>query len=412
MKHISLLLIFIVSLLCTYAQKPLSLEEAILFSVVSNYNVRIAKKNVTQAELANNSAMAGALPHVNITGNAIVSDFIDDNRDLLFQNSLNADITVFNGFKIIATKEQLQLLQNQSKIALKIQIQNTIAAVIELYYEVLRQQSYIEILQASLAVAQERLAIVTKRQQVGLANDSDVLQAQIDVIAIEQQISQQRTLIAQTKFELLYTMNKTEETDIVLTDSITVGKLPPYDEIITKINTIPQILYSQIATEIAKTSARQIESQRYPSAKLVSNYTLQNNTKSNSVVPMVGITYTIPLYSGGTVKTQMAIAQNSIAIKELEQAQAQSQILYHINKTYVLYEQTLQQLHKQIDAYEYSKQLLHLVMKRFEANLATTLEVKAAQLSFEQAGYLLTNQRFTTKMAEVEILRTLCEIAL
>ena len=44
-------------------------------------------------------------------------------------------------------------------------------------------------------------------------------------------------------------------------------------------------------------------------------------------------------------------------------------------------------------------------MQRFKSNLATILDVKAAQLSYENAGYLLVNLQYAAKSAEIELKR-------
>lgn len=413
-QYISILFILITSISFSSAQQAISLQQAIDDALAKNYSIRIAKEKMLQAEIANSYSMAGALPQAYISGNTAYVDFIDGNSGAIpqIQNTVYASMPLFNGFKIIATKQQLEALQLQGEIALTIQIQNTIASIMQTYYEILRQQQYTNILQTSHEVAQERLSIITIRKSVGLANDADFLQAQIDVSAIEQQILQQQTIVAQTKSELLLGMGNQKIADITLSDSITFGQLPNYSDIVKKLEQNPQLLYAQLSTTIAQSAVKQIQAQRYPSVKLFTSYNVTTYESSTVAMPLLGVSYVIPLYSGGMYKTQQAIAQSKITVSQIEHEQTRYSLYTHMYQTYMQYEQTMQQLQKQIDTYEYSKQLLNLVMKRFEANMATMLEVKAAQLSFEQAGYTLANQKFAVKIAEIEILRVLCEIGI
>jgi outer membrane protein TolC len=52
-----------------------------------------------------------------------------------------------------------------------------------------------------------------------------------------------------------------------------------------------------------------------------------------------------------------------------------------------------------------SSRLIDLVMQRFRVNQATILEVKAAQASYESAGYQLVNLKYAAKVAEIELKR-------
>ncbi|OQA99577.1 MAG: outer membrane channel protein [Bacteroidetes bacterium ADurb.Bin217] len=397
-----------------YAQQSVSVQQAIDNTLANNYSIRIAKESAQQASIANSYTMTGALPNVQISGNLLPVDFSNSTAfSSESQHMVQVSIPLFNGLHVISSKQQLEALQQQGEIALTITIQNAIALVLQHYYDLVRQQYYTSILETSLDVAQERLHIVTTRQSVGLANDADVLQASIDLRSIEQNISQQKTIIAQSKSELLLQMGIKEHIDIQVTDSITFGILPPYETLIGKLEQNPQLLSAQLANTIAQTAIQQIQAKRYPSVQLFGSYTsIFSASDSYANQTMAGISYVIPIYSRGTYKTQQAVAQSKLNISLIEQERIRHELTTHMHQTYTAYEQNMLQLQKQIDTYEYSKQLLHVIMKRFESNMATMLEVKAAQLSFEQSGYMLANQRYAVKMAEIELLRILCEIGI
>ena len=49
------------------------------------------------------------------------------------------------------------------------------------YYDIVRQQGYIKTIDLSIAVAQKKLDIVRAQQSVGLANNADLFQSQLDL---------------------------------------------------------------------------------------------------------------------------------------------------------------------------------------------------------------------------------------
>ncbi len=56
----------------------------------------------------------------------------------------------------------------------------------------------------------------------------------------------------------------------------------------------------------------------------------------------------------------------------------------------------------QRESYALASQLLDLVLLKFQLRVATIVDVKNAQESFANAGYLLVNMSFAAKAAEIE----------
>jgi len=65
----------------------------------------------------------------------------------------------------------------------------------------------------------------------------------------------------------------------------------------------------------------------------------------------------------------------------------------------------LQQLETQKQNYLLAQKLLDLVLQKFQLRNATIVDVKNAQETFENAGYLLVNLSFAAKSAEIELKR-------
>ena len=74
-------------------------------------------------------------------------------------------------------------------------------------------------------------------------------------------------------------------------------------------------------------------------------------------------------------------------------------------RTYQAYKNALQQLETEVENYKLSMQLVDLVLKRFELNQATIIDVRQAQQSFEASGFRLLNLNYTAKLAEIELKR-------
>ena len=91
---------------------------------------------------------------------------------------------LYNGSRVVATKHRLEQLELQSEQYLNSEVQNTMASVMVSYYDIVRQQAYIKTIDKSIDVAQKQLDIVKTQQSVGMANNADLFQSQINLKCI------------------------------------------------------------------------------------------------------------------------------------------------------------------------------------------------------------------------------------
>jgi outer membrane protein len=429
MKKI-LIYIFILLPYISMAQVPLTISNAIDTALKNNFDIQLAKVN-TQINIINNTyGVAGGLPSVNATAtdnNSVynlkqkTSSGLDITKDNVNSSSLNAGVTasivLFNGFKIIATKGKLNFLQAQSELLLNLQIQNTIAAVMETYYDILRQQSYLNIIQSSLDVSSKKLDIVKERYKVGMANDADLLQAQMDLNMAEQNLKSQQLIIEQAKTNLLLLMSVKQFYSITINDSILVDKNIQKDTIINYLEKNPQYLSAEQQIKINEQIVKEQKSQRYPSIRINTGYNFTYNSSAagfnlftQNYGPAVGATMQIPIFNGTIYKTQQEVALYNVKNARLQKESLLTSLKADAIKTYQAYESTLQQLDSQQKSYKDAGRLVSIVISRFRLNQATILDVKAAQDSFENAGYMFVNLQYAAKIAEIELKRLIYQL--
>lgn len=420
-----LLYFFILLSISTSAQVPLTLPNAIDTALKNNYDIQIAKNNNQINTLNNTYGVAGGLPSLNGTAGANsslidlkqkTSSGINISKNNVNSKSYNAGVTaslvLFNGFKVIATKQQLSLLQRQSELELNLQIQTTLAAIMENYYDILRQQSYLKIIQGSLDVSSSKLDIIKEQYKVGMANEADLLQAEIDLNLAGQNLKSQQLIIDQDKTSLLQLMAVKQFYPITISDSIIVDRTIREDTIISFLENNPQYLSAEQQIRINEQIVREVRSQRYPSIKINTGYNLTYNSSSagfnlftQNFGPTVGATMQVPIFNGTIYRTQQEVAQVNVNIARLQKESLLTSLKAEALKTYQSYESTLEQLDSQQKSYLDAERLVNIVLQRFRLKQATILDVKAAQESFENAGYLFVNLQYAAKAAEIELKR-------
>ncbi|MDO9258073.1 MAG: TolC family protein [Bacteroidales bacterium] len=406
------------------AQQQFTLRNAIDTALLNNFDIQIAKNYVEIAKMNNTYGVAGGLPYVsaNAGDNASLSTinqkFNDGTAETNISNKgendvnagVSAGIVLFNGFKITATKEKLNRLQNLSEIQLNQQIQNTIADITITYFDIIRQQNYLKIIQNSLDVSRQKMDIINVKKNVGMSDAVEILQAQTDVNSAEQLLVIQKTVIEQNKSDLLLLINAKKQMEFSVADTIIIDQSLQLDSIINYLNRNPQYLSAEQQILINEQIAKEVSSQRYPSIKLNAGYDFfQSNFNKGTISinqnygPTAGVNVQIPIFNGNIYKTQKDVAKINVFNSKLEKESLQNSLTTQAIKTYRTYSTTLQQIESQRKNFEMTKQLVDVVMQQFHVSQATILEVRAAQTSFENAAYLLVNLQFSAKVAEIEL---------
>jgi len=414
------------------AQVQITLTNAIDSALKSNFDIRIARVNSDISRIGNTYGMAGGLPSLN--GSAA------DNRSVLnlkqktssginiSQNNVNnssynagltANMVLFNGFKIIATKGRLNLLQRQSELELNQQIQTTMAVVMESYYDIIRQQSYLNIIKSLLDVSSKKLEIVKERYKVGMANDADLLQARMDFNLADQNLKGQELIIEQDKTSLLQLMGVKQYFSISVNDTILIDKSIRKDSILNYLENNPQYLSAEQQIRINQQIVKEQRALRYPSVRISTGYNFTYSSSSagfnlftQNYGPTIGATLLVPIFNGNIYKTQQEIAYFNVQNARLQKESLLKSLEADAIKTYQSYESTLQQLDSQQKSYADAARLVSILVQKFRLNEATILDLKAAQDSFESAGYMFVNLQYAAKTAEIELKRLIYKLGI
>ena len=425
MKRLLIVLAAVAFLTNGYAQ-TLRLEDAINIALKNSLDIQLARNGVASATVLNNYGVAGGLPTVSATGSdneqitSINQKFSDPTRNTLrnntASNNLNANLTgnllLYNGMRVVAAKSRLGQLQAQSEQMLNSKVQNILASVMTAYYDVVRQQYYIKTIDQSISTAQQKLDIVKKQQSVGLANNADLFQAQLDLNNLLQAKQTQQLIIDQAKATLLTELTIRPDSLVNIADTIAVSEGIQLQAVLDKLKGNADIMAAGDQIRINEQLVRETGAQRYPSLRGTAGYGFSRSKNAagfsllnQSYGPTIGVSFSVPIYNGSIYKRQQLVAEINVKNAEIQQQQLLRDYTGIIVKTYQAYQNNLQQLHTARENQQLALQLLSLVLQRFQLRQATLLEVNQAQQSFETASYSLTNLSYAAKAAEIELNR-------
>jgi outer membrane protein TolC len=408
------------------SSQELSLNEALSIALKNNLGIRIAHNDVDIAGINNSYGVAGGLPFVEGTAGgtqqftSINQKYSNPANNKSSKNAgssnisagLSADVLLYNGGRVVNTKNRLEETELQSQQLLDSRVQNLIYNVMLKYYDIVRQESYAKTLEVSIEVSRQKLDIVKKQQSVGVANDADLFQSQVDLNTQIQNLQAQQLVVEQGKTDLLTLLTLKPDSVILVRDTILVDVNIKLDSILSAVSRNPdvQAAYQQIT--INQYIEKEVGAQRYPSLLLNAGYNF-NHTKNaagfsllnQSYGPYIGLGLTIPIFNGNIYRKQQQIAGINVKTASLER----DTLLLGINSSAVkgwqAYRNNLLQLETAKENYDLSQKLLDLVLKRFQYKQATIVDVKNAQQSFENAGYLMINVSYAAKVSEIQLRR-------
>jgi len=414
------------------AQKTLTLKDAIKTAIQNSYDIQLVENNLSISKNNNDYGVAGALPSLTATANnnkslsTIQQQFADPTRNTTktgvdgntLTAGLTASIIIFNGYRIMAYKDRLAMIEKQNGFLLQLQMQNTTAQVMQQYYNVVRQQAYLKTIEKSIEASQQRLDIVKTRQQIGVANQTDILQSSIDLNALLQAKQNQLLIIAQAKTDLARTINSNEDisSSIIINDTISIDNQLSFDKgansISVGLNNNPQLAALSTQIKINQQLEKETKALMYPTLRASTGYTVNSSSSAagfsllnETQGPFLGINLSIPLYVGGASKKTVSNARISSKNAELQAQSLSKDIFTNAYKTFDAYKNSIEQLPIETDNYSMTQALLNLVMQKYQLGQATMVDVKQAQQSFETAGFRLISLKYTAKVAEIELKR-------
>jgi len=358
------------------AQKTLSLNEAIQTALKNSYDIQLVENNLAIAKNNNNIGIAGGLPTITNTSNnnntltSINQTFPDANRNTsrngvdgsTLNSAVNATMVLFNGYRVQATKNRLESLERQNKSLLESQLLNTISTVMQQYYNVVRQQAFLKTIQKSIETSKQRLAIVETRQKIGVANEADFLQSNLDLNALIQAEQNQLLIIDQAKADLLNTIVMPNTNSVIINDSIKVDDQLVLSVVEAKIKEHPLLQSAQQLVNVNQFLEKETKTLTYPTLRASTGFNYNSNKSAAGFIllnesygPFLGLNLSIPIYSGGANKRAIKNAEINTKSSKIQLQNTEQDLTTELFKTYQSYKNSLKQTPIEIQNFEMSQ---------------------------------------------------------
>ncbi|HEX5654741.1 MAG TPA: TolC family protein [Chitinophagaceae bacterium] len=429
MKKFFFLLVILLTGLLGSAQQLLTLEEAIATALKNNYDIQLSRNDSMVAALDYSFRNSVFLPRLNASTTLTWNDN-DQKQEFStgvirkgevktnnFNNSLSLNWTLFDGFKMFATREKAEEFIRLGELGIKNQVITTVATVINTYYNIVRQKQQLRANEELLSISQTRVTLAERRLDIGVGTKPDVLQSKVDMNAQKAAQLEQQTLITQLKEQLNQVMNVTGIPSYDVADSIPVDKALVLGDIQNAMaNGNPALLIARKNIDIAAITLKERRAERLPVVSFNSayNFNRSDNTLAlNPALPLFtsnrgfnyGIGITLPIINNHTTKRLIAQAKLDIQYQELLYNSQKSQLDLAVMNAFQEYEQQKKALILEEENILLARENVNIALEVYRLGASTIIQLREAQISLEDAYNRLIAARYNTKLAETELLR-------
>ncbi|WP_420315828.1 TolC family protein [Ekhidna sp.] len=420
-------LLFIFTLFQTN-DSTLTEDKAIELALSNNFDIRLEAYNLEIAKNNNTAGNAGMLPTIGLNGNSRQSiqnteqQFIsgegqtrDGAKTTIYSAGASLDWTLFDGFRMFATKERLEEISQLNEMVFKSQVQDAIADVLKAFYNTALEQERLALLESTLKLSEERVSISKEKYEIGKASKLEYLQAQVDYNSDQSALIRQQEVIAYLKLQLIQLIgiqDGYEEFDLVydLTDFDTALDLENLESEAVQQN--PFLLQLRSQQEVSLLTIKENERDRLPSLdfNLGYNYSnlsaeagfLQSNISSGITY---GLTATMTLFDGmnKTRTIQNARIMSEQSLTAYQQGEAQLRTAVRSGVLVLRNAKMLAELEQK--NFDVAKENVTIALERYRVGKSNPLEIREAQNNAVDAQIRYIESLNMAKIAEIELLR-------
>jgi outer membrane protein TolC len=412
------------------SQQMLTVEEAVAAAIQNNYDIQLLRNDSALAALNNSYAYAALLPRLNASTAMVFNN--NNTRQRLadgserkqggirsnnISSSVNLNWTIFDGFKMFATRDKLAEIVRLGELNIKNQLVITVSDVIKTYYNIVRQKQQLVAIEEQMSLNDERVTQAEKKLSVGLGAKPELLQAKVDLNAQKASRLKQQTVIDQLKEQLNQLMVMARETRYEVSDTIPIRNDLVVTEILQAAETnSPELLVAKQNISIARLTLKERKAERFPVVSFNSAYNFsktENKLVVNNFTPLLnrnlglnyGLSAAIPIFNGFNVKRQVKAAQLDIDYQNTLYNYQKWRMDVAISNAFKDYELQKKTLRLEEENILLAKENVYIASERLRLGVTSYLELRETQKSLEDAYNRLIAARYDSKLAETELLR-------
>ena len=409
------------------AQKLVSVSEAIELALENNYGIKIISNN---KEIAKNNASilnSGYLPTVSSSSGAT---FNRDNLEAEFANgestalngakssrynaSINLNYTLFDGLGRYYDYKRLKETYKLSELQARETIENTIAQLYVVYYNVAQVTENVAVLKKTLTISKDRITRADYQFEYGQGTMLNVLNAQVDINNDSINLINAKQLLVNTKRDLNVVLGNVISSEFSVDTSVYFKLNIDQNDLANKmksnnVNLLQLDKNIMINTFIVKAN----KSGYLPSLGLTGSYGWNkgNNNAASFVAVSTntglsgGLSLSWNLFDGGATATRVTNAKIELENRSLEKESMVIDIERNFKNAWDDYQNKLTIFQVQENNIITSTNNFNRTQEKYKLGQATSIEFRQAQLNLINSELNRNQAKYAAKIAELTVLQ-------
>ena len=325
-----------------------------------------------------------------------------ESTDISFRTSVN----VFNGFQDVANYRRTEAVIAVRKAQLLDAQMIVLLDVAQTFYQVLRSERSVEVLENSLRVQNERVRDIQAKKSAGLARPLDVAQTEAQASQTRVNLIQARTDVENGRKLLSFLTGASLHDNPLVDDFALPASVPSAEEMVKDAELGRQDLAAaRFNIEAARQQVQQAFGEYYPSVSVsLTNWIKRQSSVSGSWWSGA-ITANIPIFEAGRIEADARIALSALRQATLNESLVRRQIDRDVEvalQNLLAADERVRELRVQLAA---AQEAFRQAEQSYNVGLATNLERLTAQDSLLSTQLQLVSAEFDRKVFYLDLRR-------
>lgn len=320
--------------------------------------------------------------------------------------------TLFDGLAMFVQRDRLEALRDIGDLALRSQLERTVADVTVTYYDIARQQQVVRVLEESIDISRQRLKIAEDKFDVGSGARVEVLQAQV---ALNEDVSawrNQLVILSNTRTRLNTLMGLPATGEFAVNDDIVLSEELDFEELRDRaMQSNPDLLISRMAIVESRLQTRLQQASMLPELTANMSYNLTGSENSASFFVEqnnrglnYGLTARLPLFDGFNRRRAVENARINEKIASLELEGSELELESTLIQSWDEYANALELIVLEEQNLLVAQENAAIALDRFQLGTYTPVELREAQQALLNTENRLVSAKYAAKASETRLL--------
>lgn len=410
-----------------HAQKTITLEEAIAIGLENNFGIRIAKNEAAISSINKNIGEVGYLPRVDLSGEYSMIDDelhiadkksdseVDDYEETLYQRmSLSLDWKIFEGFWKITNYKKLAELEKLGHNQANITVENTVLDITAAYYNIVRHERRIEVLHNTVEISEDRSQIARTKYELGAGSEYDLLVTDTDLNVDRTEVIREKLLLHSAKMVFVQLLDLDPDLDFEVTSEIELNNFLTLEEIREGVfASNRQLNAARLAKTVADLEKKEVFQKRFPEISLSAAYNLSQEELQGEAIHNIekldgyfyGLVARFNLFDGFKHNRRAQVAKINSDNRAYEEDQQMKVIETTLLSNYENYKEMIALIALEKENLNLARKALEIALERFKLANITPVELRESQRTLLNTETRLITAMFEAKIHETELLR-------